>query len=92
MTSLANQYYDADVVVQAGGSGLGMQVLVNMPKITDDSSLIDIIITAKFIFIIIFSIIFLFIFNFIVNIIILRSRNVSSFFKDFKNENDEMMK
>ena len=32
MTSLANQYYDADVVVQAGGSGLGMQVVVNGKK------------------------------------------------------------
>ena len=31
----------------------------------------------------------MYIFNFIVNIIILRSRNVSSFFKEFKNENDE---
>ena len=29
MTSLANGYYDADVVVLAGGSGLGMQVGVN---------------------------------------------------------------
>ena len=71
------------------GFWIGVLLTGIMPKITDDSSLIDIIITGKFIFIIIFSIIFFFIFNFIVNIIILRSRNVSSFFKDFKNENDE---
>ena len=32
MTSLAKQFYDADVVVQAGGSGLGMQVVVNGKK------------------------------------------------------------
>ena len=32
MTSLANQYYHADVVAQPGGPGLGMQVAVNGKK------------------------------------------------------------
>ncbi|MGL5245973.1 MAG: hypothetical protein ACRC8C_00150 [Mycoplasmoidaceae bacterium] len=67
---------------------IGVLLTGIMPSITNDNSLIDIIITGKIIFIIIFSLIFFFIFNFIINIIILRSRNFSSFFKDFKKEND----
>lgn len=77
------------------GFWIGILLTGIMPNITNDSSLIDIIIIGKIIFIIVFSLIFFFIFNFIINIIILRSRNVSNFFKDFKSEsdvNDEIIK
>ncbi|MGL4617248.1 MAG: hypothetical protein ACRCUM_03335 [Mycoplasmoidaceae bacterium] len=67
---------------------IGVLLTGIMPSITNDDSLIDIIITGKIIFIVLFSLVFFFIFNFIINIIILRSRNVSNFFKDFKKEND----
>ncbi|MGL5591585.1 MAG: hypothetical protein ACRDCF_02505 [Mycoplasmoidaceae bacterium] len=67
---------------------IGVLLTGIMPSITNDDSLIDIIITGKIIFIIVFSLIFFFIFNFIINIIILRSKNVLNFFKDFKKEND----
>ncbi|MGL5640116.1 MAG: hypothetical protein ACRDCD_00435 [Mycoplasmoidaceae bacterium] len=67
---------------------IGVLLTGIMPSITDDESLIEIIITGKIIFIIILSLLIFFIFNFIINIIILRSRNVSNFFKDFKKEND----